>query len=269
VAGVEARSQGGEPVFRNVRGAMVHTADLGAGEPALVGLAGSFGNLEIWQQPLELLHRRFRTVAYDHFGTGETHVDPALVNFDEQVALVHDVLDAFEIDRCVLAGDSSLSAVAVAAADRWPERVRGLVVVAGRVDHHPDPRTIRFVEGLRVAFDRTLDGFVDLCLPEDEEGHLRRWLHDIITRTGPERSAALVESFYGVGSRSLLPSLELPALVIHGELDAVNPVEEAHEFARLLPDAELVLLEGTGHVPTLSRPRLVADAIEGFIRRRL
>lgn len=256
-------------MFLRIDGSMVHTIDLGDGHPAVLGLAGVFGNMEIWQLPFELLHRRFRTVAFDHYGTGETYVDAGRVTFDHQVDLVSRVLQELEVDRCVLAGDSSLTSVAVAAAHRWPDRFAGLVLVAGRLDHQPVERTTRFVTGLRSSFDRTLEGFVEFCLPEDTEGHLRRWLFDIIARTGPERSAALVESFYEVEYRSLLGSIGIPTLVIHGDMDYVNPLDEAREIAAAIPDAELLVLEQTGHVPTISRPAEVASAIEDFIDRRL
>lgn len=254
-------------MFLDINGHMVHAAVHGTGPPTVVGLAGVFGNIEIWQLPFELLHRSHRTVAYDHYGTGETHVPPELVTFDHQLALVEDVLDALEVDRCILAGDSSLAAVAVAAARRWPDRVDGLVLVAGRIDHTPVERTRQFVSWLREDFESTLEGFVAYCLPEDERGHLRRWLHDIIARTGSERSAQLVESFYDVEVASLLPAIEVPTLVIHGGLDAVNPPEAAHGYVAEIPDAELLLLEQCGHVPTLSHPQEVADAIEAFAQR--
>lgn len=255
-------------MFVEIDGTMVHTAVHGAGEPTVVGLAGVFGNMEIWQQPFEHLHRHVRTIAYDHLGTGETHAPPADVTFEGQVELLGRLLDALDVPTCVLLGDSSLCAVAVAAAHRWPERVDGLVLVAGRLDHAPTDRTRRFVAGLREAFEPTLSGFVEYCLPEDEEGHLRRWLYDIIARTGSERAAHLVESFHDAATAPLLPDIHVPALVLHGGLDRVNPPEEGRRLAELLPDAEFELWDGVGHVPTLSRPREVADAVLAFVRER-
>lgn len=254
-------------MFRRIRDELVHTVAHGDGPTAIVGLAGVFGNVELWQQPFEILHRRHRTIAFDHFGTGETRVAPDRVSFDEQVSLVADVLDSFEVERCLLAGDSSFASVAVAVAHRWPERIDGLVLVGARMEHTADERTQRFVVGLREAFTPTLEGFVTVCLPEDDDGHLRRWLTDIIARTGAERAASLVESFYGIDVRPLLPSLQVPVLVIHGALDRINPLRIAHEVADQVQDAELVVLDDAGHVPTLSRPEAVATAIDDFAHR--
>lgn len=254
-------------MFIEVDGQMVHTVVHGDGPQTVVGLAGVFGNVELWQLPFELLHHDFRTITFDHFGTGETYVPDELVTFDRQVALVRAVLDELDVDRCVLAGDSSLSAAAVAAAHRWPDRVEGLVIVGGRADHAPSERTRRFVASLREAFEPTVDGFVEYCLPEDERGHLRRWLRDIIARTGSHRAAHLVESFFDVDIDGLLPELDVPTLVIHGDLDRVNTPEEAQQFADGIPGAELLLLEQCGHVPTLSYPEEVADAIAALAAR--
>lgn len=249
---------------------MINTVTFGSGDQVFVGMSGSFGTWEIWQQPLELLSQQFRTIGYDHFGAGETRVSAELVTFERQVLLLEGVLDSFHIEHCVLAGDSSMGAVAIEAAIRWPDRFDALVLVSTGVDYAPTEDVVRFVAGLRNAFDATLDSFVDLCLPEDEIGHLRRWLRDIIARTGGERAARLVESFYGVNVRQHLPKVTVPTLVIHGALDALptSLLSAAEETAGAIAGAELFVLPDAGHVPTLSRPESVVDTIEDFLGRR-
>ncbi len=251
-------------MFVRVRDQLVHAVRTGSGDRTVVGIPGSFGTTEIWEQPFEQLSSRCRTITFDHFGTGETFVPDELVTFENQVGLVIDLMNAFGVDRCVLAGDSSMSAVAVEVACRCPERVEALALVAAGISYAPDAGVRRFVSGLRSDPEVTLDGFVRLCLPEDGEGHLRRWLEDIIMRTGPARAALLVESFYGVDIRSRLPQLRVPTTVVHGELDALpsSRLETARALAALVPGAQLRVIEGAGHVPTLSRPLEVADAIE-------
>jgi pimeloyl-ACP methyl ester carboxylesterase len=59
----------------------------------------------------------------------------------------------------------------------------------------------------------------------------------------------------------------VPSIVVHGALDRVNELDAAHAFADALPAAELLVLDGVGHVPTLSRPDVVAGAIEDLMRR--
>jgi len=254
-------------MFVNYGDHAVHALRFGAGPRTVVGMPGSFGTTEIWEQPFELLSAHFQTITFDHFGTGETFVPDQMVTFENQVLLVVGLLDTFDVDRCLLAGDSSMSAVAVEVAARYPERIEALVLVAAGISYAPDDGVRRFVSGLRRDPERTLQGFVRLCLPEDDRGHLRRWLTDIILRTGPTRAARLVESFYEVDIRERLAELETPTLVLQGELDALpsSRLEKAREMASLIPGGQLHVIEGVGHVPTLSRPREVAKAIEALL----
>ena len=254
-------------MFIQLRGHSVHVVDYGAGERTIVGISGAFGNCEIWEQPFELLSRRHRVIAYDHFGTGETRVPAELVTFDEQVAVFEALLDALSVERCILAWDSSMVAVAVEAAVRHPERIEALALVSGGVVHHPSPTVEGFVGGLRSAFEPTVDAFVNLCIPEEDSQHLRDWLRDMIHRTGGERAAVLLESFYGVDLSGRLPQLTMPAVVIQGEKDMfeTSNVDAARKMAASIPNCTLEILTGIGHVPTLTRPKEVAEIIERLV----
>jgi len=254
-------------MFVRVNGQRVHVVRFGNGSRTIVGLPGSFGTTEIWEQPFELLSARFHTVTFDHFGTGETYVPEEFVTFGHQVDLVTKVVEELEISRFVLAGDSSMGTVALEVAVRYPERVEALVLVATGISYAPNEATKRFVSELRTNPDPVIEGFAQLCLPEDDEGHLRIWLRDIINRTGPLRAAHLVESFYPVDIRDRLCDVVSPTLILHGELDALpsSRLETAEEMAALIVGAQLDVLNGVGHVPTLSRPREIADAIQAFV----
>lgn len=254
-------------MFVKVRGQRVHVIRSGHGPRILVGIPGSFGTTEIWEQPFEVLSARYHTITFDHFGTGETYVPNDLVNYEAQIGLVADLLDELGVDSCVLAGDSSMGTVALEAALRHPERIEALVLVATGLSYAPDDGVRRFVRGLRSSPESTLDGFVRLCLPEDDDGYLRQWLRDIILRTGVERAAHLVESFYEVDVRERITALALPTLILHGELDALpsSRLDAARELAAGIAGARLEILAGVGHVPTLSRPLEIAEAIEELL----
>ena len=251
-------------MFIKIRGQLVHTVAYGEGAPAIVGVSGAFGNHEIWEQPFELLSRRHRVIAYDHFGTGETRVPPELVTFEEQVAVLRELLDALSVERCILAGDSGMVAVAVELAVRHPELVQALALVAGGVVDDENPAVTGFVAAMRSNFEQTLEGFVGVCIPEPDSQHLRDWLRDIISRTGSERATALVESFYGIDLSDRLSKLAMPTVVIHGEQDVLptSNIDAARAMAAAIPNCKLELLPGVGHVPTLTRPKEVADIIE-------
>ena len=60
----------------------------------------------------------------------------------------------------------------------------------------------------------------------------------------------------------------MPTLLIWGELDERSPVRIAHELEQAIPDTELVVIPGAGHVSNLEKPEMVNEAIRNFCRTR-
>lgn len=254
-------------MFHTTDGRRIHSLSFGSGSGTLVGVAGALASWEIWAPVFERLSTRWRVVGFDHDGVGQTKVPIDTIAHDRHVDTLLSVLDAQSIDRCVIAGDSANAAVAIEASLRAPERIQGLIVANGHVWGFDRPEVRRFVEALRSDFEPTVEFFVNLVFPEPDSDHLKLWLRDIIRRTGAESAARLLEANFSVDLRPRLAEVRVPVLIVHGALDAVSStaLDDAHELARLLPDARLELVDDAGHLPLLSRPQLVADLIERFL----
>jgi pimeloyl-ACP methyl ester carboxylesterase len=67
----------------------------------------------------------------------------------------------------------------------------------------------------------------------------------------------------------LLPTLDLPALVIAGDRDTFTPPRYAEEMAAAMPQAELLMVPGGTHVVPLERKELVAQRVEKWLRERI
>jgi 3-oxoadipate enol-lactonase len=256
-------------VFHQVGNDLINTVAFGSGDRTIVGVGGWIGNWELWQQPFERLSQTYRVIAYDHPGSGETLVSPGTLTFDHQVDTLFGILDVSEVDRCILVGESNGGTTAVAAAARRPERFEALVLVDSPMWDFDNEPVRQFIAGLQADHVATMSFFVDLCVPEPNSDHLKRWLYRILMRPDADTAISLLEAMYGIDLRPSLPDIELPALVVNGELDALpaTGVERAQETAALLGDARLHVVDGAGHVPTLTRPDEVATAIHEFLVR--
>jgi pimeloyl-ACP methyl ester carboxylesterase len=251
-------------MFIQVNGQLINVVSFGTGS-TLLAHGGWTGSWELWQQPFELLSRRMRTVAYDHRGTGATKGDAASITATALVSDLFGVMDALEIERCVLASESAGSLTTVTAAIERPERFSALVIVAGVLRRQHPAAADPFCEALRSNYSAAVARFVDACTPEPGVDHLRAWGRDILARSTPEQAVRLIEIQYGADLSPLLPQIRVPVLIVHGANDALVPVEEGRLMASLIPDSRLVILNNTGHVPTVTRPREVAGLIEEII----
>lgn len=244
--------------------AELFTLSFGRGSRTLLALGGWAGNLELWIEPMGLLSAAWRTAAYDHRGTGVTAAPVESITFDNMVSDVFAVMDALELDRCVLAAESAGAAVALQAALQKPDRFDGLVLVDGMYFQPGSAGDDRFLAGLNHAYDATLDAFVDLCVPDEGQVAVRRWGRQILARCSQAAAVRLYEAMFGVDLRPRLGQIACPVLVIHGDEDRVVPVDAGRWLASQLPNAELEIIPGAGHVPTLTHAKTVVDAIQRY-----
>ena len=122
--------------------------------------------------------------------------------------------------------------------------------------------------GLRFAGRPVLRQFARMCLPEDETGHVRRWLWDICLRADRGNAIRLLKILDGFDLRDAAPRLVTPTLIVHGSRDLIQPLSDGRALASLIPGSDLVVMEGKGHVPMMSSPDEVVSIIEKWIKER-
>lgn len=253
-------------MFLTVRDRLVNTLSFGSGDPVLLAHGGFTGSSELWLQPFESLSRRWRVVTYDHRGSGENPASPDEISQEELIADLIGVMDVLELEHVVLAGESMGAGIALRAAIEHPDRFLGLILVDGSPVWERQ-RSEGFAAALRQDFDAALQGFVERCLPEPEIDHVRRWAMDILRRSTPAASARLVESMWGLNLLDQLPRVRQPALVIHGRDDVVVPLVAGQLIADGIPNSRMVVIDGCGHVPTLTFPDVVVAEISSFLEQ--
>ena len=223
----------------------------------------------MWLPVLERLSPSWRTVTFDQRGSGTSHVpNNQDITREDWVDDVFAVMDAEQIDRCLVMSDSSGCFPAVLAALKRPERFIGLVLIGGAPRMPMDWERRFFALGLRLANRPVLRVFARRCLPEDESGHVRRWLWDICIRADPRNAVRLLRILDGFDLTNVAPKLSTPTLVVHGSNDLIQPLSDGRALASLIPGSDLVVMEGKGHVPMMSSPDEVASIIDKWIQER-
>ncbi|MCB9452563.1 MAG: alpha/beta hydrolase [Anaerolineaceae bacterium] len=233
--------------------------------PPLLALGGWIGSWEDWLEPLSILSESRRVLAYDHRGSGVTIAPVETITFDRLVDDVFAVMDAFDVERSVLAAMSMGAAVALGAALRRPERISALVLVDSLdLRGLPPAGEDRFLLGLTHDYPRALEGFIQACVPEADSEPIKHWGRHILNRASQEAALTLYKMAGTVPVRENLRSITQPTLLIHGDADYIAPLESAHWLVETLPQAILKVIAGAGHVPIMTRPDEVAQAIQRF-----
>ncbi len=210
----------------------------------------------------------WRVLSYDHRGSGASTAPIESTTFDNLVADVFAVLDASGIEQCVLAAMSMGASIALAAALQQPQRFSGLVIVNGAYFRETPLAQDPFFQGLQDNYVQTLGRFVTACVPEQDRDHIKRWGRQILDRASPEAAIALYRMTGAIDLRTELSRITLPTLILHGDADPLISTASARWLAETMPKAKLVLINGAGHVPIMTRPHDVTREIMSFFGAR-
>lgn len=253
-------------MFLDVNGVRLHTVSFGGGDRTILAVGGWTGSWEMWEESLSLLSATgWRCIAFDHRGSGESPVKPNLITVQSMVDDIIGVLDQLAIETCLLAGESSGGAIAQLAAVQFPNRITGLVLVDSASTDKAEPGPSAFAAACRNNYPAAVQAFVDRCVPEPDSDHVRRWGRNLLLRAEPEQAARLIEMWQDddvpvIDKRKITQ----PTLIIHGTEDVIVPIESSRVLKEIIPNSELVELSGCGHVPTMTRPAEVYEAISRF-----
>jgi len=171
----------------------------------------------------------------------------------------------------ILMGSSFGAMAALAAANAAPDRAAGLVLIGGAASWSWVPFRLRAASRLHPWIPRgAYPGFfANVMLPPggrmapEVRADLRA---QMLHRTKPFLGASIgaMRSFDGLAGPRAFAG---PALLLHGERDAVLPARGGRFLADALPGATFVEFPGAGHLPHVSQPARVVEAIEGFLAR--
>lgn len=279
--------------FEEVRGVQLFYREVGPRAPAaveddptptLVLLHGFGGSTFSWRRVLNPLGETARVVAFDRPGFGFSArpvVADALNPYtpEAQLELTLGLLDALQIQRAVLVGSSSGSALAVQFALEYPERVAGLVLVSPVLQSTAPPAPLRWLYGTPQA--ARLGPYVMRQFAEEPGLELLRRSYadpdrltdaDIAGYRRPLRAdnwdGALWEVTKASRRSDLRPrlgELDVPTLVVGGADDALLPPEPLGAVAEGIAGAELELLEGCGHVAHEECPEAFLAAVTSWL----
>lgn len=257
------------------------TAD---GTPLALLPAWMITTRRLWDAQVLHLADRHPLILHDARGSGgsDRPTDAAAYALPELVADTVAVLDATGTERAVLVGNSLGGLVGYLTAALHPDRVAGLVLIAPTIDvagGEPTP-----LQTAMATFDGEPAGTGGWSRYNRKAWHTDfpgfvRWFTGTalgVEANGEHRAAALLDGLNNtpdvlaatVTARSAPLTVQpprCPALVIHGDRDAVNPTAWSAALAALL-DARLEVLPGAGHTPQVTRAAETAHLIETFLK---
>jgi len=260
--------------FVRANGIDIHYVQAGQGAPVVLLHGGVVSTNPIWAHTpvsyaahVQQLARRYRIIAPDTRGCGRTVHDGGLVTFDQLADDVVALADALDLDQPLIAGFSEGGITATIAANRSPDRFRGLVNDAGYDAFNPQAPSAAMMRqtlggspdatqadpaafAQMMAQDPQMSAMFDLLKADQDggqgEGHWAEYLRLAFHR---------LTTYPGYTFRDFA-KITAPTLILVGDRDHYCTLEDGIAAYQQLPRGEFAVLPATGHVITPAKIQL-------------
>jgi 3-oxoadipate enol-lactonase len=254
------------------RGLRLSYKEAGEGEPLLLLHAFPLSG-RMWDGQADHLPGRCLIPDLSGFGASAAASDiNQMSDFAQDAAAL---LDHLGIERTVLLGLSMGGYAALAFAEAFPGRLRGLVLADTRAGADAPEARERRLTIARDVLEKGSGFLPDALVPKllgagtqaSNPGlveQVRRW----VAEAPPAGVAAAQRGMAERPDRSgVLPRIAVPTLVIVGEEDELTPPAESRSLAAAIPKADLTALPGAGHLSNLEQPEAFNRSVSGFLAR--
>lgn len=259
--------------FENKAGYRLWYEELGSGRP-IIFIHGWCMSSAVWKLQQEALSGTFRIITLDLMGHGNSPQRSDRFQIRGCADDVAGLLEYLDLHDAIIAGWSLGATIAIESSLLCKERLSGLILISGT------PRFVQAVEflyGLPTAEAegmakkvsrnkyRALAGFITRTLAPGEAGFMS--VHELLSAVPlPSIEVALqaLQALVEADVRDRLAMIDCPVMIISGDQDVICLPEASQFMSRQIPDSQLIVFSGCGHVPFLTQSRKFNACIEEF-----
>jgi pimeloyl-ACP methyl ester carboxylesterase len=223
--------------------------------PTILLLPGLLCDASVWAAQIEALR---------------PHADVLVADFSQ-----HDSLEAMArsalamVEGPIIAIGHSMGArVAMEMVHLAPERIAKIALIDTGIDSRKEGEEAKRQVLVDLAFNEGMEALADRWLPPmlhaDRVGDraILAPLKKMVMRATPQQHQRQIQAL--LNRPNLVPRLAgitCPTLVMVGRQDRWSPLAQHEEMAAGIPNAELVVIEDSGHMTLLEQPEQVSDAL--------
>jgi pimeloyl-ACP methyl ester carboxylesterase len=270
--------------YLDLHGERVAYRDAGAGETLLL-IHGMAGSSATWREVIPALSKKYRVLAPDLLGHGESAKPRGDYSLGAFAALLRDLLDELGISRATVVGQSLGGGVAMQFTYQHRDYCERLALISSgglgpdlswilRILSAPGTELVLPVVAPQPVLNvgKKLGSWLTSAgIQSPRAGEM--WsayssLSDRETRQAFLRTLRSVVDFRGQAVSALGKihvSHGLPTLLIWGDQDRIIPVAHGYAAHDAVPGSRLEVLPGVGHFPHVECPAAVVDILDDFI----
>lgn len=258
-----------------VNGTELYYEEHGNGAETVVFSHGLLWSCRMFDKQVDALKDRYRVIAYDHRGQGQSAITPDGYDMDTLTEDAAALLRALNAAPCHFVGLSMGGFVGMRLAARYPDLLRSLVLLETSADAEPSEnvpkyKLLNFI-GRWLGFGVVVNSVMPIMfgktfLNDPARAEERaRWRNYLVNnnRIGTTRAVAGVinrPSFY-----EELDKVQTRTLILVGDEDVATVPAKSERMLARLPNATMQIIPHAGHTSTVEQPEAVNAALLAFL----
>jgi pimeloyl-ACP methyl ester carboxylesterase len=245
-------------------------SDTGKGT-AVILLHGFLENKTMWDNYISELSKKNRIITIDLLGHGKTESLGYVQTMEENADMVYDVLSKLKIKKAVLVGHSMGGYIALAFAELYPEKMKGLVLLNSTSKEDSSERKKnrdRAIKAVKKDYETFIRLSISNLFSEDNREKLIKEIEEVKIQALLTPLQGIVASLEGMKIRKdrefLLHSTTYPKLLILGKKDPVLNYEENLEQIKETT-VELVTFPD-GHMSSIENQTELRTVLKVFFK---
>lgn len=249
----------------------------GAGKPLLF-ISGLSGGSWSWYRQRPFFEKFYQVITFDNRGAGKSFMPPGPYTMEQMAEDAKAILDHLNIEKAFVVGISMGGMIAQQLAAMYPNRVSAMVLGCthcGKSRRIAADRTV--LDKLASQEGLTPEEIVEKNIPLLFGEKCRNEHPEIIDEYRKNTLSAPIQPFEAFQAQlaainkfdacPLLHHIQCPVLIITGKDDILVPPQNSNILAELIPQAQLVELEGTGHLIHLEASDVFNKMVLEFFRK--
>lgn len=232
-------------------------------------------NKNMWIDQTNKLKADFRVLALDirGFGDSELKLPYTLENIVDDVI---ELMDTKKINKAILVGLSMGGFVALRAIERNPERFQGLVLANTKSEADSDEAKLGRYKSLiqidQEGLNKFTESFIENALSHETKTEKPKVNLQVLSIVQENKKEGVAAGLLALTSRTdttmSLSKIEVPTLILHGELDSVIPASEAVSLHDKIKGSQLIIFPKLGHLSNLEDPEAFNIALLDFVNTK-
>jgi len=257
-------------------GHCTHYVEKGQGEPVIL-LHGWFHDSQMWAKNIDALAKRFKVYALDLWGFGYSTREPMNYGYPLYAGQVLKFMDALNIERASLVGQSMGGGTSILLCTQHRERVNKMVLVCSGGMPNPPLLMTRIaclpgvgeflfrLRGSRLGILKTVFIYDEKSIGGEYFEELTR--HHQIKGTTEALLSSLRKNFFDklLSEIQRLGEMDLPILIVWGRHDKSIPIDIGLRIHEILKGSRLEILGQSAHCPNYEEPEEFNRIVMGFL----